>query len=523
MDVLRESILGMCRIKLALETDGVAGRDEVHVFVADHLESTRLFRLHGQRKHVASYEAIRDFAGDSLDFYHLIKLKVCVTNKYVHDKLEVGDCEYVLNVQSCSDQRRVENQLSGALSRIYSLEMARIRESAELALEREGSFFRLGRLIKRIAMKNNVAEREMLDCLFICGEFAAAKNGYKSIRGHSGPDLYCSEMSMYCSMLTEDEPELQWVSDPKLINTECHVRVLYFLLEYFRAAKKAVPGNVLMLYLKMSSVRYTACKSFFTLELIETVAKKRRLFLPGILEAMTYFNENNRGENSEACWRHMLSFEEIRALIPQVKLPGAEHGPTAGGRELKHGTSFINERVVMYISRLRQEITSRCDMLIHELRSANDRRKLLEEKNVSLVKQLFDLQTELNSKSEEIHSLANRLRESTREADILREKARKEARAMKNSLRKKENELKKHLGSSKSRSIHLLKCEIDSLRRQNAVYKEFIERLADVLHFDSCTFENLSEVLGGPEDPVIRLFAEKVGDIHSASAKHVDG
>lgn len=165
----------------------------------------------------------------------------------------------------------------------------------------------------------------------------------------------------------------------------------------------------------------------------------------------------------------------------------------------------------------------RYDMLILELRSANDRYKLLEEKHASLVKQLFDLQTELNSKSEEIHSLINKLKESAREIDTLKEKTRKEARFMKNSLRKKENEIKKYVGSSKSKSIHLLKCEADNLWKQNAVYKMFIEKLADVLRFDSLTFENLSEIVDGPDDPVIKLFVEKVGDIHHATAKHGNG
>lgn len=161
--------------------------------------------------------------------------------------------------------------------------------------------------------------------------------------------------------------------------------------------------------------------------------------------------------------------------------------------------------------------SGRHDMLILELRTANDKYRRLEERHASLTKQLFDLQTELNTKSEEIHTLANRLKESQREIDTLKAKARKEARAMKNSLRKKENEVKKYIGSSKSKSLHLLKCETDSLRRQNAVYKEFIERLANVLHFDSVTFESLSEVLDGPEDPVIKLFAEKVGDIYGVA------
>lgn len=161
-------------------------------------------------------------------------------------------------------------------------------------------------------------------------------------------------------------------------------------------------------------------------------------------------------------------------------------------------------------------------MLILELRTANDKYRRLEERHTSLSKQLFDLQTELNTKSEEIHSLINRLKESKREIDTLKAKARKEARSMKNNLRKKENEVKKYLGSTKSKSIHLLKCETDNLRRQNAVYKEFIEKLANVLHFDSITFESLCEVLDGPEDPVIKLFAEKVGDIYSA-AKQANG
>lgn len=161
--------------------------------------------------------------------------------------------------------------------------------------------------------------------------------------------------------------------------------------------------------------------------------------------------------------------------------------------------------------------SGRYDMLILELRTANDKYRRLEERNASLSKQLFDLQTELSTKSEEIHSLINRLKENKREIDTLKEKARKEARSMKNSLKKKENELKKYLGSTKSKSIHLLKCETDNLRRQNAVYKVFIEKLANTLHFDSITFENMSEVLDGPEDPIIKLFAEKVRDIHDAS------
>lgn len=359
MDVLKESILGMCRMRLDLEIVDMKNKDEMRFFITEHLKNAHLFKLQGQCKSVTSYESIRDFAGYSLDFYHPIKLQLCVPNKYVHDKLEVNDCEYVLSTSPCNDQSWIKSQLSGALSRIHLLEMASIKKTAEMALEKENSFLKLGRFIKRMTKKSDVVEKETSDCLFICGDFAAAKNGYQSYRGPNGPGLYCNEMSMYCSMLLGKEPELQWTSNPKLINTESHVRVLYFLIEYYKVTKRAVPGHVLMLYLQVSSKKYAACKSFFTLELVEVVTKKRRLFLSSIVDAMRYFNENNMRKNSEACWRYMLKFKEVLACSLQMESQDLDPGHMINNEGCKQSMGgFINERVIMYISKLKQDMLS---------------------------------------------------------------------------------------------------------------------------------------------------------------------
>lgn len=354
MNVLRESILDMCRMKLNLDVGDAKCRDEVRAFVAEHLKSTRLFKLQGQCRHVMAYESIKDYAGDSLDFYHPIKLKVCVTSRYVHDKLEVDDHSYTVHIAPCDDQRWIESQLSSALSQVHSMEMAKIRSAVEAALEKENTFLKVRTFIKRVTKQGDTRSKETADCLFISGNFAAAKRAYRDSRVPGRTDMYCSEMSMYCSMLMESDPELQWTADSKVINTESHVRILYFLIEYYKATKVAVPGHVLMLYLKMSSMMHAACKSFFTLELTEIVGTKRRLFLPCIVEAMVYFNKKKMKGGSEACWRQMLSFEEIRVFFLNMDLQSRIR--TSSCEKHKQGAGFIGERVITYLNKLRQEM-----------------------------------------------------------------------------------------------------------------------------------------------------------------------
>eukprot|EP00866_Antonospora_locustae_P000616 jgi/Antlo1/616/2405 len=354
MNVLRESILSMCRMKLNLDLGDTICEDEVRAFVVEHLKSTCLFKLQGQCKHVIAYESIKDYAGDSLEFYHPVQLKVHVTNKYVHDRLKVDDHKYVLNISPCEDKRWIESQLSSALSQIYLLEMAKIRSSAESALEKENTFLKVRTFIKRVTKQGDTESKETPDCLFISGNFAAAKKAYKDNRRHGGKEIYCSEMSMYCSMLMGSDLELQWTADHKMMNSERHVRILYFLIEYYKATKISVPGHVLMLYLKMSNVMYAACKSFFTLELIKIADKKRRLFLPYILEAMVYFKEKKMKRDSDACWKHMLSFEEIRCFFLKMELQ--TYGHTASCEELKQGAGFISERMIVYLNKLRQDV-----------------------------------------------------------------------------------------------------------------------------------------------------------------------
>lgn len=160
----------------------------------------------------------------------------------------------------------------------------------------------------------------------------------------------------------------------------------------------------------------------------------------------------------------------------------------------------------------------RVDVLIIELRALNEKYKALEEKYVCVLRSSFDTKTELDRRSGEADVLAEKLRKKTEEVGILKKRNSALVKSTRGSLRRKENDAKKHEGSSKSKSTYLLQCETDKLRSQNSVYKGFIENLAAVLHFDSAIFESLSEIVDGSDDPVIKLFVEKVGRIHAVSA-----
>lgn len=339
MDALRRKIQQSFCLELDLDTAEIEDEYE-RQFVVECVGD--IFKVLRASRPATCSDDIESFVFSTSSIYRPVALKMQMTKGYTHDVLTVSGDGYVLTVPSSGSKDSMRRFVADAVERVCVLEIAKIERSAKEVLEKENSFLGMARFIKKMSKQASSSQKAVADGLFVLGDLSRARNLYRSCR-EGDLLVQIEEMCLYCTLLLGETLDLAWITSPRLANTDAHIRVLYFLIEYYRLSQDTVPGHVLRSYLHITNERYVVYRSLFTVELVRLVRSKRRLFCLAMVEAIECFNARQMAMRSVEC-QSLLS-ESLDIGQCSVARLGLSAEPD--GKAL-----FANERVIRYIKKI---------------------------------------------------------------------------------------------------------------------------------------------------------------------------